>query len=416
MFNQLFKCSRAIEHHTVAPLREQRLRYLTHCAEQGTARGTLRAIAQYLLVIIEQMNLPAEGEIRIEKIKTAAHQWASRQPQHHKTKEARDSRVRFIRIATQWARFLGRLHIPAIPPSPYAHLVAEFAGYMKREKGLSPLTIRTECGNVEDFLNYYRTQPVPLHEISIAFIDEILARKGSQNGYTRASIRTYAASLRAFFRYAEIRGWCAPGLASAIMTPRVFKQELLPAGPSWKDVQRLLASTDGDQPVDIRDRAILMLFCIYGLRTGEVLGLRLEDLDWEQEMIHLIRPKTRRTQPYPLSHTVGETILRYLKEVRPRSPYREVFLTLKAPFTPVSRSTLWQVVSRRLRQLDIRLKHFGPHTLRHACATRLLAEGLSLKEIGDHLGHRNPDVTRIYAKVDIAGLSEVADFDLEGLL
>ena len=80
------------------------------------------------------------------------------------------------------------------------------------------------------------------------------------------------------------------------------------------------------------------------------------------------------------------------------------------------RSTLYLIVSRRLRVVSPSLRTFGPHALRHACATHLLEEGLSLKEIGDHLGHRHPDTTRIYAKVDLAGLRQVADFDLGGLL
>jgi site-specific recombinase XerD len=66
--------------------------------------------------------------------------------------------------------------------------------------------------------------------------------------------------------------------------------------------------------------------------------------------------------------------------------------------------------------LDDSLQHYGPHVLRHACATHLLAEGCSLKEIGDHLGHRDPEATRIYAKVDVAGLRQVADFSLQGVL
>ena len=75
-----------------------------------------------------------------------------------------------------------------------------------------------------------------------------------------------------------------------------------------------------------------------------------------------------------------------------------------------------QSVSRRLHALGVPLPHYGPHALRHACATHLLERGLSLKEIGDHLGHRSPEATRIYAKVDLAGLRAVGDFDLEGLL
>lgn len=87
-----------------------------------------------------------------------------------------------------------------------------------------------------------------------------------------------------------------------------------------------------------------------------------------------------------------------------------------APFRPLSRGGLGQVVYRRLHALGVTLPHYGPHALRHACATHLLAQGLSLKEVGDHLGHQSPQTTRIYAKVDLAGLRTVGDFELEGLL
>jgi integrase len=200
------------------------------------------------------------------------------------------------------------------------------------------------------------------------------------------------------------------------MSPRLFAGEQLPKGPSWEDVQRLLATTEGDTRKNIRDRAVIMLFAVYGLRVGEVRALRLEDLDWEQELMSVTRPKARRKQTYPLSYTVGESLLRYLKEVRPRVAYREVFLTLRAPFHPPSSSSLYRVVGDRLPALGVSLKHCGPHSLRHACAARLLAEGLSMKEIGDHLGHRKTDTTRVYAKVDLAGLRQVADFDLGGVL
>jgi site-specific recombinase XerD len=180
-------------------------------------------------------------------------------------------------------------------------------------------------------------------------------------------------------------------------------------------VQRLLSGTEGNRPTDIRDRAIVMLLAVYGLRSTELRCLKLEDLDWEGEMICVTRFKARRKQLYPLSHTVGESILRYLKEVRPRAFYREIFLSMRAPLQPLSKAGLWSIVSRRLRSLDVTIKHRGPHSLRHACATHLLSQGLSLKEIGDHLGHRNPDATRLYAKVDLTGLREVADFHIGGL-
>ena len=92
-----------------------------------------------------------------------------------------------------------------------------------------------------------------------------------------------------------------------------------------------------------------------------------------------------------------------------------MFLTFKAPCRRLSQGTLHRLVSTRLGALGIHVPRRGPHSLRHACAGRLVAEGLSLKEIGDHLGHRSAEATRIYAKVDLVGLREVANFGLGGL-
>jgi integrase/recombinase XerD len=218
-----------------------------------------------------------------------------------------------------------------------------------------------------------------------------------------------------FFRHAEMRGWCSPGIAAAIDAPRLFKQDGLPRGPRWVDVQRLMEGTVGEGPRDTRDHAILMLLAIYGLRSGEVRGLRLEDLDWTGEVITVLRPKQRRTQYYPLVASVGDAILRYLQAARPRCTSREVFVTLKAPFRPLSAGGMYYAVASRLDALGIQAEHHGPHGLRHACAAHLVEAGLSLKEIGDHLGHRGTYATRTYAKVDLVGLREVAAFDLGGL-
>jgi site-specific recombinase XerD len=114
--------------------------------------------------------------------------------------------------------------------------------------------------------------------------------------------------------------------------------------------------------------------------------------------------------------SVGNAILTYLQRARPRRcTSRELFVTLKAPFRPLSAGGLYHAVSSRLHALGIGTTHYGPHGLRHACAAHLVAEGLSLKEVGDHLGHRSAYATRTYARIDLAGLREVAAFDLGGL-
>ena len=418
MFDQLFTCPRAVERYSSGPLVDERLRYLAQCAAQGSTRSSLRLIAQHQLVFIDYLRLHTTDVLTVEQVQAAADRWVRRRPQPHthNVTDHRYGRMRFISDAKQWLSFLGRLGTTEVPRRPYIHLIEEFTDYMIREKGLSPHTVRGRCWYLEQFLARWWDHHRSLDEVSIADIDATIARKGEQEGYARASIQRHVDALRAFFRYAEQRAWCRPGLATAIMSPHLFADEGLPKGPSWADVQRLLVHTEGDRPKDIRDRAIIMLFAVYGMRASEVRGLQLEDLNWEKELLLLTRSKPRRRQSYPLSYPVGEAILRYLKQVRPRGPWREVFLTVKAPVRPLSHGVLYDLVSDRLRPLGVSLPHYGPHSLRHACATRLLAEGLSLKEIGDHLGHRKADTTRVYAKVNLAGLRQVADFDLGGLL
>lgn len=417
MFTQLFKRPETVERYLAAPLLEERVRYLTHCGEQVSARRSLKQIAYYQLAITEWLDLKRHDGIRLEQIQAAADQWLSSHPPHCSRIDAQSSRSAFIAKATHWLEFLNWLYVPPNPQRPYMDVVRAFADHMSRERGLSPVTVYTRCNRIEQFLTRFGTGLRSLHDLSIADVDASIAQKGAQDGCTRPSVRTYAYVIRSFLRYAEDRALCKSGLAAAILPPRAYSCEGLPAGPAWKDVKRLCAATAGDRAADIRDHAAILLFTAYRFRVSEVRRLRLDDFDWDREVIRISRTKQHvRTQTYPLSQTVGEAVLRYVKEVRPRCKHREVFLSLKAPVHPLGSSALWQIVSRRLHVLEITTKYHGPHSLRHASATRLLSEGLSMKEVGDYLGHRNPAATAIYAKVNLAELRTVADFSLGGIL
>jgi len=158
-----------------------------------------------------------------------------------------------------------------------------------------------------------------------------------------------------------------------------------------------------------------MLLSIYGLRRGEVVALRLDQIDWAGRTLHVFRLKRRQPQIYPLLPTVAEALARYIDTVRPHSSAPEIFLGLKAPHRPLTPSAIFDFVNDKFKALGIQAKHRGPHALRHACAVRLVAQGLSFKEIGDHLGHRSSSATMTYAKVDMRALREVGDFDLGDL-
>jgi integrase len=222
--------------------------------------------------------------------------------------------------------------------------------------------------------------------------------------------------LRAFFRYAGQRGWCSPTIAEAIQGPRIYEHESLPSAPTWDQVEQLLASIPKIRPVDFRDRATFLLLAVYGLRASEVAALHLDDLDWEHDQIRIRRPKCRDAKLSPLVTTVGNAIIEYLEKARPKSTRKELFLELVAPFRPMFPSELGRAVKRRMDKLKLPIVCKGSHSLRRACATHLLGEGFSIKEIGDHLGHRSLKSAQIYAKVDLVGLRAVGDFDIRGLL
>jgi integrase/recombinase XerD len=414
MFETLYSYPQVLRRHREGPWAEERERFLAHCVEQGFACATLRQIAAELLVVARYFRV-GEARFSTQDVEAAADQWVRFQRRRKRIHDCRWSRQRFISTASSWLRFLDCLEHSHQEAKPFAYLIDEFSAFMRDELGLSARTIAGRCWQARHLLDSLEAAKRSLARLSLKEVDDYLAMK-ADHGWGRVSMASAASALRSFFKYAEMRRWCPAGIAAGIEGPRVFRDEGLPRGLDWQWVRQLIASTSGCSARDIRDRAILMLFAIYGLRRGEVSQLRLEDVDWEHEVLRVHRPKQRRTQDYPLVSVVGDAILRYLQEVRPRSARRELFLALKAPFRPLSTNDMYRLVRSRLAALGVSGPHCGPHCLRHACATHLLASGFTLKQIGDHLGHRSAYATRVYAKVDLAGLRQVAEFDLRGLL
>lgn len=412
MLEKLYTKLSILSRHKKAPYKEERERYLKHCEQEGYSLSTLQDIARELLWVAKKLRISFENGVTLKQVEAVARGWTERERYWGKALNPQCTRSRFVNAAISWLRFLGCWREDT--SIPFGHLLEDFRTWMKNERGFTSQTIRGNCSYVERFLRWYGTRSCDISAVCLKDIDAFLTHYGDK-GNCRISVKNMATALKAFFKYAASRGWCSSSIAPDIHGPRIFAQEQLPLGPSWEDVRRLITSMETDQASDIRDKPIVMLFAIYGLRSTEVATLRLDDIDWEHGLISVPRVKLRGRQTYPLIPIVGNAIISYLQEVRPRSSYREIFLTLLPPYRPFSLGALYPVVSNRMVKLGIRTHHHGPHSLRHACAAHLVAEGFSLKEVGDHLGHRSSLSTRIYAKVNLSGLREVAKFDIGGL-
>lgn len=409
MFDHLFKFSPTVALHAKAPYAEERIRYLEHCERRGDKHHTVRRKAWNLLWIAHQLGDRTDLHLTVDQLRSILFD-SGRQGIRYRQVDGYWTRKQITCTARGWLRYLGCLDRPVVQV-PFQSYLDDYCKWATNEQGLAESTVGLYARRITQFLRWYGPGGRSLSEVRVSDIDAYLAYE-RRPGLARVTIRTTADAMRAFFRFGGVSHWCKPSLAAAIQGPRIYSLDNLPSGPEWVDVSRVVASLHSTDPKDVRDRAILMLLSIYGMRASEVAKLRLDDIDWEQDQLRVRRAKRRESQVYPLLPSVGKAIVDYLQGVRPRSAHREVFLILMSPFRPLSAKGIYGMVSPRLKAADVHCAHHGPHALRHACAARLVAQGLSLKEIGDHLGHRSTRATRIYTKVDLAGLREVAAFDL----
>ena len=414
MMDSILEQSAARRRHRVVPLLKEREQFLSHLLQRGTSQNRVRSVAAYLIHIIRLMELTTLRRVDLEEIKKAGVCFGNYRGPHRRGSAGRTAAYSFTNVAKNWFRFHGQLAIPPAPPLPFDEQIRDFVEFMRSAQGLSPVTIRGYSSRAGIFLGWLAKRQNSLSSVSLNDVDEFLASKAT-DGWCPGTLATHCQALRAFFGYAGIRGWCAPSIARGIPRPAVSKYTGLGGGPTWKDVRQLLQSTRGNTPATLRARAILSLCSIYALRSSEIGRLRLGDFDWRDETFSVQRSKRGGIQHYPIQYEVGEAILRYLRSGRPHCSCRHVFVTLRPPYRPLQSSSLWQVVSARIKQLGIASRHKGPHALRHACATRLLKKGTSLKEIADFLGHRDPRSIGIYAKYDTRSLRKVAAFRLAGL-
>jgi integrase/recombinase XerD len=401
--------------HRTAPLLKERDQYLTHLLRKGFTAYRVRGDAAFLIHIIRVMKLTTMRNVELEEIIKAGKRWANYKGPLRKGGKPQTTPENFVRVAKGWLNYCGCLVLPPAPIWPFDRQIMEFKAFLKFERRLSSRTIIHYIDRTTLFLRWLSEKCDSLSTVSLVDVDEFILSK-RRAGWSLRTIGTICTVLRAFFRFAEERGWCKPGLPQGILSPRVPKCTDAPKGPSWIDVRRLIRSINKKTPEALRARAMVLLYSVYGLRSSEVAGLRLDDFDWRSETFIVRRAKHGGVQQYPIQYEVGEAILEYLRKGRPHCESRHVFVGVRVPYRSLGPGGMWGVVGRRMKQMGIQSERFGPHSLRHACATHLLKKGSSLQEIASFLGHRNTKCVGVYAKYDKRSLHKVASFSLAGIL
>jgi integrase/recombinase XerD len=401
----LFTSPRALARAHRSWLRDVIDDFLDHLNTQRFSRSTLLLHCYRLLAFGEFT--AAQGVCQV----AALPQWIdpflaqihAQDPQRH---DARLALRRFIRFLQEKKVIPDSEHLP--PPALHTQLIDDYLRYLRERRGLGPETLELVRSPCRAFLVFSVTEgAADLRSLPPEIVTRFITGEG--NHYSRGTLQGRCSRLRGFLSYLYRREIVAVDLSAVVVAPRISPHEPCPRFLTRAEIDAVLAVIDRKTPVGLRDYAIVSLLAVYGLRGIEVVRLRLDDLDWRRRLLFIRGRKAGNNTTYPLSASVGDAIVAYLRDGRRESSHRRLFLTTVAPFTPLASSdALIAQVKRYLALAGLRVARPGTHTFRYSCAQRLFEQGLPLKTIGDYLGHRDTTVTQRYTKIALEQLRDVA--------
>ena len=304
-----------------------------------------------------------------------------------------------------FVRYLRTVGVVPVPVQEVVtpELVTGFCHWMRRQRGVADTTLH-QYGRVAIALIQHLGDDPARYEAGVlrVAVREVTGRHGA------SMARVVAKVARAFLRYLAVEGRCRPGLDAAILPVASWSLASLPRYVSADAVQRIIDACDPAQPCGARDRAILLLLARLGLRGGDIVRMRLGDIDWTNARVG-VAGKGRREVRLPLSQEVGDAVLAYLRGRRSVIACDRLFLRSRAPWRPLAQSSCVSAIVRRaIDRAGVSAPTHGAHLLRHSAATTMLREGISLPSIGVVLRHRSVETTAHYAKVDVELLRTVA--------
>jgi len=305
---------------------------LKHLAEQRYSQGTMRLLSYRLLSLGEFMGRQEVCEL------AAVPTWID--PYVVQVRCLESHRPKLRQTLQRFVRFLQQKQLIPAPETrqsslPHADLVEAYLRRVREQRGLCLESLELSRRPCQALLTFAAAEGISdLRSLRPEMIHRFLACQAKT--CCRSTLRSRCEALRDFLGDLHRRGKTAVNLAGAVLAPRVYRHEQCPRFLTRAEIDAVLAAIDRQTPVGRRDYAMVLLLAVYGVRAIEVIHLRLDDLDWRRQLIHIRSRKAGNNTTYPLSVPVGEAILTYLRQDRPASAHREVFLTMVAPFTPLA--------------------------------------------------------------------------------
>ena len=307
------------------------------------------------------------------------------------------------RCARHFVAFLRdrRVIAPAEAKAVEDPRVAAYLGWLKQHRGVGVETLRRYRAEIERLVPMLGAPA----QWDAAILRRTFERRSKQTPGSAALLVTI---MRSYLRFLISQGQCRPALLHAIPSVQRYRLSTVPRYVDLATIEKVIAACPTDRPVEVRDKAIILLLARLGLRAGDVRDMRLDDIDWRSG--HLtVKGKTRRPDRLPLPQDAGDAILAYIATSRPKVTQGLLFLRSQAPFRPFSSSAeIAGIVARTLARGGIAGLPTGAHIFRHSLATNMLRSGAGLESVGTILRHSSPETTAIYAKVDLPMLMKIA--------
>ena len=370
---------------------------------------TPKSIDQYRLAVIQILDRAVSCKYR-DLTADRIDSWARRYATQHDINPAGVMRrwlPAFRAFAWGLSRLgkeVGSIHRSKAEPKldPFVERFIEHGRSLGWKKNTLRLHLRTLQQLKEFQARHHGLWPEP----RLQDVDDFLAAASKR--WKRTTVAAAAGTVRAWFRFLFLAGYSPRNIAESVALPPHIRYARPPRSVSWRIVRQLRSGIDPRTAIGRRDLAQYLLFCAYGLSNAEVTNLKLEDIDWHAGILHIRRVKNGSTVDLPLSPSVAQALASYIRHGRPRTDSRHVFVTHCIPFGPLGISLTGQRVKLWAERANIKLPFFGVHLFRHSFATYQLERGVSLKLIGDILGHASAQTTAIYVRSALGRLRQLA--------